>query len=157
MSSLKRYFKLSKPTASNGRRSEQTPLNASKSTLPLGSQSEKDLADWPPQLERTRADSVVDDSSSFYVDTEPSGTTNSDADSFVNLKSEVIVNWLYQKQQEKIWTTGGLGEGVVLRKAKGRYVCCPSTLQYDESNLYQMVARLNVCVCRHILRPKTSC
>ncbi|KAF2748406.1 hypothetical protein M011DRAFT_493770 [Sporormia fimetaria CBS 119925] len=70
---------------------------------------------------------------------------NSSPDLVINLKSDVIVNWIHLKQEEKIWTTGQPGEGVVLRKAKGCYVCCPSELQYDGSKLYEKVAQLNVC------------
>jgi len=67
--------------------------------------------------------------------------------SIKDIKCEVMVNWLHSKQEEKIWTTGEPGEGVVLRKSKGAYVCCPLELQHDESRFYQAVARLNVRVC----------
>ncbi|KAF2707819.1 hypothetical protein K504DRAFT_435857 [Pleomassaria siparia CBS 279.74] len=61
-----------------------------------------------------------------------------------DIKCEVMVNWLHSKQEERIWTTGEPGEGVVLKKSKGTYVCCPIDLQHDDSQLYQMVAALNV-------------
>ncbi|KAF2020282.1 hypothetical protein BU24DRAFT_366132 [Aaosphaeria arxii CBS 175.79] len=55
-----------------------------------------------------------------------------------------MVNWLHSKQEERIWTTGHPGEGVVLKQTKGRYVCCPSELQDDDSQFYQSVSSLNV-------------
>ncbi|KAF2727611.1 hypothetical protein EJ04DRAFT_478782 [Polyplosphaeria fusca] len=55
-----------------------------------------------------------------------------------------MVNWLHSKQEERLWTTGEPGEGVVLKKSKGRYVCCPGELQYDGSALYRSIAALNV-------------
>ncbi|KAF2475545.1 uncharacterized protein BDR25DRAFT_279672 [Lindgomyces ingoldianus] len=61
-----------------------------------------------------------------------------------------MVNWLHSKQEERIWTTGDPGEGVVLKKSKGRYVCCPSELQYDDTQFYQKVAELNVRVAMTI-------
>lgn len=72
---------------------------------------------------------------------------NAGPDAVKDIKCEVMVNWLHSKQEERIWTTGEPGEGVVLKKAKGRYVCCPSELLYDSSQFYQMIARLNVRVC----------
>jgi len=115
--------------------------------MPLASQPEKDVANWPPRLESTLAGTSGDLASSFYSEPDNADTKTSETDSLVNLKSKLIVNWIYQKQQESIWTTGLQGEGVVLRKGKGRYMCCPTELQYDGSNFYQMVAKLNVCVC----------
>jgi hypothetical protein len=144
MPSLKSYFKISKPTVGNASGPKQAPSTPLTSNLPLASQSEKDFSDWPRQPEPGRSDAV---SSSIYSQPDAPDTPLSGPEAFANLQSEVIVNWIYLKQEEKIWTTGQPGEGVVLREAKGRYVCCPTGLQYDDSNFYQMVAKLNVCVC----------
>ncbi|ORY08369.1 glycosyl transferase family group 2-domain-containing protein [Clohesyomyces aquaticus] len=57
-----------------------------------------------------------------------------------------MVNWLHTKQEERLWTTGEPGEGVVLKKGKGCFVSCPNTLLRDGSGLVQKIAELNVRV-----------
>ncbi|KAF2186273.1 hypothetical protein K469DRAFT_573231 [Zopfia rhizophila CBS 207.26] len=61
-----------------------------------------------------------------------------------DIKCELMVNFLHSKQEERIWTLGEPGEGVMLKKSKGRYACCPVELQSDNSNFYDMVAQMNV-------------
>ncbi|PSN72380.1 hypothetical protein BS50DRAFT_597684 [Corynespora cassiicola Philippines] len=55
-----------------------------------------------------------------------------------------MVNWLHTKQEERLWTSGEPGEGVVLKRGKGQYVCCPGDLMEDNSLFFEMVAELNV-------------
>jgi hypothetical protein len=100
---------------------------------------------WAPhQGYASTASDGVSQPSSLY----PEGDfRNNDPDAIRNIKCEVMVNWLHSKQEENIWTTGEMGEGVVLKKSKGRYVCCPGELQHDTSNFYQSIATLNVRVC----------
>jgi hypothetical protein len=63
-----------------------------------------------------------------------------------DMRADVMVNWLHSKQEERIWTTGAPGEGVILKVTKGQYVCCPSELRNDSSSLFDMVSMLNVRV-----------
>jgi len=67
-------------------------------------------------------------------------------ESLRDLRCEVLVNYLQSQQEEKLWTTGEPGEGVVLRKTKGQYVCSPPQLQTDGSDLLTEVSHLNVMV-----------
>ena len=67
-------------------------------------------------------------------------------DSQREIKCEVMVNWLHTKQEERLWTSGEPGEGVVLKRGKGQYVCCPGDLMEDNSLFFEMVAELNVRV-----------
>ncbi|KAF2683165.1 hypothetical protein K458DRAFT_341123 [Lentithecium fluviatile CBS 122367] len=62
------------------------------------------------------------------------------------MRADVMVNWLHSKQEERIWTTGAPGEGVILKVTKGQYVCCPTELRNDSSSLFDMVSLLNVRV-----------
>ncbi|KAF2871486.1 glycosyl transferase family group 2-domain-containing protein [Massariosphaeria phaeospora] len=71
---------------------------------------------------------------------------NGTPDHIQDIRCEVVVNWLHSKQEERIWTAGGKGEGVMLKKSKGQYVCCPSELEHDGSLLFEMAAQLNVRV-----------
>ncbi|KAM0461895.1 hypothetical protein ACHAPV_002608 [Trichoderma viride] len=47
-----------------------------------------------------------------------------------DIKHEVMVNYLYQQQCSQLWVSDGSGEieGVLLRKARGHYMACPSAL-----------------------------
>jgi hypothetical protein len=58
-----------------------------------------------------------------------------------------MAQWLHSKQEEKIWTSGEPGEGVLVKKSKGNYAFSPPELFEDGSGLYQAVLALNVRVC----------
>jgi hypothetical protein len=156
MAFLKDYF-LNKPTSGAQNNNGSAAQDGTDITqVPLQPLQQLPEGGWTPHqdgasssreafssTESSRADSLY-----------PVGDLRSQApDAMKDIKCEVMVNWLHSKQEEKIWTTGEPGEGVVLKKAKGRYVCCPSELQNDSSSVYQMVAQLNVRVCYHIIRP----
>jgi hypothetical protein len=72
------------------------------------------------------------------------------------IKHEVMVNYLYQQQCSRLWVSDGSGEveGVLLRKARNRYLACPPALT---GSVFAMVcAELNVqvsYVLRHECRP----
>ncbi|ORY65012.1 glycosyl transferase family group 2-domain-containing protein [Pseudomassariella vexata] len=78
---------------------------------------------------------------SFY----PTGDFRNHQESLLDVKADVMCSWLYQQQLEKQYATGMLpGEGVVLKKAKGNYSCCPPQLQEMPNSLYDMAMELNV-------------
>ncbi|KAF2198823.1 hypothetical protein GQ43DRAFT_450719 [Delitschia confertaspora ATCC 74209] len=55
-----------------------------------------------------------------------------------------MVQWLHTQQEQKMWTTGGPGQGVVLKQAKGCYVCSPNELRTDNSHFFDTITLLNV-------------
>ncbi|KAF2482839.1 glycosyl transferase family group 2-domain-containing protein [Neohortaea acidophila] len=57
-----------------------------------------------------------------------------------------MVNWLYQQQMERLWTAGGADEGVVLKKARQAYTCCPADMIEHPSGFFKNVEALNVRV-----------
>lgn len=63
-----------------------------------------------------------------------------------DIRHEVMVNYLYQQQCAHLWVSDGSGEveGVLLRKARGHYMACPS--QLGSSPFAQACAALNVQV-----------
>ncbi|KAF1962441.1 hypothetical protein CC80DRAFT_487902 [Byssothecium circinans] len=71
---------------------------------------------------------------------------NEDPEYVRDIKSEVMVNWLHSKQEERIWTSGQEGEGVFLKKSKGNFVCCPADLESDPSGVYRAISLLNARV-----------
>ncbi|KAL9119564.1 MAG: hypothetical protein Q9187_003883 [Circinaria calcarea] len=75
----------------------------------------------------------------------PSGDfRNSTMDDIMEIKADVMVNWLHQQQLERMWTNGGVGEGVVLKKGRDAYTACPGELSNHRGDLFDAVTRLNV-------------
>lgn len=70
----------------------------------------------------------------------------------VELKTDVMCNWLHQQQAEKMWSSNGRGEGVMLKKARDDYMCCPKDLQAERGGLFDAVKKLNVKVRASILK-----
>jgi hypothetical protein len=62
------------------------------------------------------------------------------------IKCDVMVNWLYQQQTERLWTAGGRDEGVVLKIARNSHACCPSDLSDEQYGFFNAVQALNVKV-----------
>lgn len=73
-----------------------------------------------------------------------------------DLKCDVMVNYLHQQQQERLWTMHGEDEGVVLKKSRGEYTCCPADLNDVQDGLARAVETLNVRVCSITIRLYTS-
>lgn len=71
---------------------------------------------------------------------------NQNKQSLLDIKSDVMVNWLHQSQLEKLWAHELPGEGVVLKKGKGDYCAAPEQLLQEEGGFFDMVAHLNVKV-----------
>ncbi|KAK4989057.1 hypothetical protein LTR50_003526 [Elasticomyces elasticus] len=71
---------------------------------------------------------------------------NSRMDDLNEIKCDVMVNWLYQQQMERLWTAGNHDEGVVLKKSRGSYTCCPSDIIDEPSGFFKAVQTLNVRV-----------
>lgn len=62
------------------------------------------------------------------------------------IKCDVMVNWLYQQQMERLWTAGGVDEGVVLKKNRSEYTCCPGDMIDEPYGFFKAVETLNVRV-----------
>lgn len=70
---------------------------------------------------------------------------NTARDSLLDVKTDVMCSWLYQRQMEKQYVTGMLpGEGVVIKKGRNNYACCPPQLRDLPGNLHDMAMQLNV-------------
>ena len=64
----------------------------------------------------------------------------------MEIKCDVMVNWLHAQQLENMWSNGGIEEGVVLKRAKDSYTSCPAELSMIRGRLFDAVQRLNVKV-----------
>jgi hypothetical protein len=76
---------------------------------------------------------------------------NGGMDDIIEIKCDVMVNWLHQQQLELMWTTGAPGEGVVLKKTRDAFTSCPYELSSERGDLFDAVRRLNVRVCLQTL------
>ena len=77
----------------------------------------------------------------------PSGDfRNANLESITEIKSDVMVNWLYQQQLEMMFTAGGRGEGVILKKFRDSYTSCPAELGDERGGLFDAIRKLNVKV-----------
>lgn len=63
-----------------------------------------------------------------------------------DLKCEVMVSWLHQQQLEKLWFEGSNEEGIVLKKSKGIYACCPERAGHGDMQFRKAIEALNVKV-----------
>ncbi len=67
--------------------------------------------------------------------------------SLLDIKSDMMVKWMYEQQLRKQYTSGANpAEGVVLKKCRGSFTCCPPDLQSAPDGLYAMVTQMNVKV-----------
>lgn len=60
------------------------------------------------------------------------------------VKCEVMIQYLRQRQIEKLWTDGKITEGVVLKRAKNDFVCQPPELQQQVFGFFDEIRKLNV-------------
>ena len=66
----------------------------------------------------------------------------------VDIKYDVMVNWLQQQQMEYMWSSGGPQEGVVLKKRANQFVACPPDLADERGGLFDAIKLLNVKVSK---------
>lgn len=71
---------------------------------------------------------------------------NSQAGDINEIKCDVMVNWLYQQQMERLWTAGGIDEGVILKKSRAQYTCCPADIADEPYGFFKAIETLNVRV-----------
>ncbi|GAW17010.1 hypothetical protein ANO14919_064590 [Xylariales sp. No.14919] len=83
--------------------------------------------------------------STYRASLYPTGDFRNARESLIDVKADVMCSWLYQQQLERQYATGILpGEGVVLKKGRNNYACCPPQLQDMKYSLYDMAMELNV-------------
>jgi len=64
----------------------------------------------------------------------------------MEFRAQMMINWLYTEQMRNGWIGGTIGEGVVLRQAKGEYVCLPDRMPFDGTGLFEVLRMMNVSV-----------
>ncbi len=108
--------------------------------------SQTDLPD-PARSRRQSAGSHVAPSVRSNRGLFPDGDfRNWDLPQIIEIKCEVMANWLYAQQMENLWCQGDVGEGVVLKKGRDSYTACPKELMDERCGLYDAVRGLNVRV-----------
>lgn len=70
---------------------------------------------------------------------------NEDNKALVDLRSDMMVNHLYEQLLRKQYATGmDPYEGIVLKKEKGSFTCCPPQMAAIPGSLYDMICQMNV-------------
>jgi hypothetical protein len=71
---------------------------------------------------------------------------NGDTGSILEIKTDIMVNWLYQQQMERMWSLKMPGEGVILKKARDSFACSPARLRQETNGFYDNIVAMNVRV-----------
>lgn len=71
---------------------------------------------------------------------------NSSLPDINQMKTEIMCIYLHQQQLKKMWSNGGQGEGVLLKRSRNEYHCCPPDLQLHRGGIYDAVKGLSVRV-----------
>jgi hypothetical protein len=81
-------------------------------------------------------------------DTSAASITQRSPDDEAEFKAQMMISWLHMEQERNAWKfiNTGDGQGIVLKKAKGQYVCLPEELETDRSGLFRVLKRMNVAV-----------
>ncbi|KAI1462789.1 glycosyl transferase family group 2-domain-containing protein [Annulohypoxylon moriforme] len=147
MSFLKSYFAPGRAKGDENHENQPAPeinetgLNSPKSNVPPSIPS----AVLPPDVTTSNRPYLSRSESVSTNSIFPSGDFRNDKESILHVKSDVVCSWLYQQQLERQYATGMLpGEGVVLKKGKNNYTCCPPQLRDIPYGLFDMSMELNV-------------
>lgn len=105
--------------------------------------TESQLVSTPVMPSMPPTPSFISRPSSLYPDGD---FRNGESASVLDIKSDVMVNWLHQRQLERLWAYGTPGEGVVLKKSKNNYCVAPESLLQEQGGLYDQVQQMNVKV-----------
>lgn len=82
----------------------------------------------------------------------PDGDFRNNADEHVNeIKHIVALEWVYQMQQEHVWSSNSYGEGVVIRKGVGKFAAAPVMLENERGGLFDAARALNARVSCYIV------
>lgn len=72
------------------------------------------------------------------------------------IRSDVMVNYLYQQALSKSYLSPvDPWQGIVVKKARGEYSCCPPQLGEFEDGLVDNVMKMNVCCAMTVSTPVT--
>lgn len=82
----------------------------------------------------------------------PSGDFRNNTQEHIDdIKSDIAINWVYNLQNKRMWSSGSAGEGVVLRKAFKAFVACPAELRFSTGGLFDAACELNAKVGLQLL------
>lgn len=82
----------------------------------------------------------------------PSGDFRNNTQEHIDdIKSDIAINWVYNLQNKRMWSSGSVGEGVVLRRAYKAFVSCPAELSFSTGGLFDAACELNAKVGLQLL------
>lgn len=102
-----------------------------------------EMSQAPSTLVSTKASSINSSRVSLYPDGD---FRNYEDDHILEIRVNMMATYIYQDMIEKMWAHKLPGEGVVIKKRRGEFVCCPKDLQSEKDGLFAAVKALNVRV-----------
>lgn len=148
MATLRSFF-TSRRTSRRARSDSTAPSQLQTAPLELNSQAELTSHRKEPPLDTTDQlfpDPPLDEAQQGEYEYPVGDFRNATNDEVNDVKCDVMVNHLHAQQEERLWTTGEDGEGVILKKSRGDYTCAPVDLVDERSGLFHAVTSLNVKV-----------
>lgn len=128
----KKTSKPKKPSSKKEKDAEKLPAPVEMTATPLGSGSST-----------PRRSPLTSRPSSIFPDGD---FRNAPKEGILDIKADIMVNWLHQRQQEKIWCAeGARGEGVVLKQGRDHFKCAPESLK-NQSTFFDQIVAMNVRV-----------
>lgn len=117
-------------------------------TSPLDVDNEKidTVEESPPSPDALTGLGLGSDAPWSYRAASVSNAGSSEREEMSDLKCEVMVSWLHQQQLERLWYEGTDEEGIILKKSKGIYACCPEQIGQGNQEFNKAVEALNVKV-----------
>jgi hypothetical protein len=94
----------------------------------------------PPSLAGSRRLTVQSTNSFQTV------TSLRDPQAVKGMKADVMTEWLYKQQRLKLWASSGPEEGIILKRDRGEYTCCPEDLRRVRGGLFDEIVNMNVRV-----------
>ena len=76
-----------------------------------------------------------------------------DDEAILQLKHDMMVEFLWQQQRKETWTLDRPGEGVLLKKSRGQYACAPKSLAETQGGIFDAVRDMNVKVAMTVSTP----
>lgn len=146
MNAIRSYFRPaggpnatgSKP-AKNGR---DPPLDAASRGMPLPQELSV--------LSGSPGPSTTCHPGSRPVSVHPDGDFRNNSPQDVDeIKNAIGINWVYQVQNENMWSGNSSVEGVVLKKAPGQFIACPNDLTAERGGFFDAANELNAKVSWH--------
>lgn len=106
----------------------------------------KQAATLPANAEKAQLDAATLTADRLELPDLNDTSTAALAEGINNLKCDIMADYLHQQQQQRRWIQDNSDQGVVLKRAKNSFACCPVSLRENDVGFLRAVEMLNVRV-----------